>query len=63
MVCYKMRGDYLVTIFLQVGLIGMNESLLNFMGKDIGSLQGRKFTFEVLDLMREQLIKYQKRDW
>jgi len=55
-----MRGDYFGNHFSTIGLIGMNESLLNFMGKDIGSLQGRKFTFEVLDLMREQLIKYQK---
>ncbi len=57
---HKMRGDYFGNHFSTIGLIGMNESLLNFMGKDIGSLQGRKFTFEVLDLMREQLIKYQK---
>ena len=56
----KMRGDYFGNHFSTIGLIGMNESLLNFIGKDIGSPQGKKFTCEVLDFMRERLVKYQK---
>ena len=38
----------------------MNECLLNFIGEDIGSEKGRKFALEVMDFMRERLVKYQK---
>ena len=56
----KMRGAYWANHFSTIGLVGMNEALLNFIGKDIGSLQGRKFALEVLDFMRQQMIKYQE---
>ncbi len=38
----------------------MNEALLNFIGDNIASKRGRRFTLEVMDFMRERLIKYQK---
>jgi len=41
-------------------LIGMNEALLNFLGEDIGTKRGRQFSLEVMDLMRERLVNYQK---
>lgn len=56
----QMRGEYYGNHFSTIGLVGANESLLNFIGKDIGSRQGRKFTVEVLDFMRDRLVKYQK---
>ena len=56
----KMRGSYWGNHFSTIGLIGMNEALLNFMKKDIASSEGRKFTIEILDFMRERLIKYQE---
>ncbi|MFH0906744.1 MAG: ribonucleoside triphosphate reductase [bacterium] len=56
----KMRGEYFGNHFSTIGLVGMNEALLNFIGKDIGTLQGRKFTVEILDFMRERLVKYQE---
>jgi len=56
----KMRGGYWGNHFSTIGLVGMNEALLNFMKKDIGSSEGRKFAEDVLDFMRERLIKYQK---
>ena len=43
--------------FNTIGLVGMNEALLNFIGEDIGSRRGRKFALEVMDFMREKLIK------
>jgi len=42
-------------------LIGMNEALLNFLGEDIGTKRGRQFSLEVMDLMRERLVNYQKK--
>lgn len=46
--------------FSTIGLIGMNESVLNFMQKDLSDPEARKFAGEVLTHMRERLIKYQE---
>ena len=56
----KMREQYYANHFSTVGLVGMNEALLNFIGENIASKRGRKFALEVLDFMREKLVKYQK---
>jgi len=56
----KMRGSYWGNHFSTIGLLGMNEALLNFLEEDTGSTRGRKFTIEVLDFMRDKLITYQK---
>ncbi|AEF16966.1 anaerobic ribonucleoside-triphosphate reductase [Thermoanaerobacterium xylanolyticum LX-11] len=56
----KMRfGSYWQNHFNTIGLIGMNEALLNFMGCDITSEKGRNFALEVLDFMRNRLEDYQ----
>jgi ribonucleoside-triphosphate reductase (formate) len=46
--------------FSTIGLVGMNEALLNFIGKDIATDEGRKLALEILDYMRDQLQKFQK---
>ena len=56
----KMRGTYYGNHFSTIGLVGMNEALLNFIGEDIGSRKGRKFALEVLEFMRDRLVNYQK---
>jgi len=56
----KMRGNYWANHFSTIGLIGMNESLLNFMKKDITTEEGRKFALDVLNFMRDKLKIYQK---
>jgi ribonucleoside-triphosphate reductase len=56
----KMRGQYYANHFSTIGLVGMNETLLNFIGENIASKRGRRFTLETLDFMRERLVKYQK---
>jgi len=56
----KMRGHYFANHFSTIGLVGMNETLLNFLGVNIVSKKGRNFALEVLDFMREKLIAYQK---
>ncbi|MCA1755158.1 MAG: ribonucleoside triphosphate reductase [Spirochaeta sp.] len=45
--------------FSTIGLVGMNEALLNFMGADISNPEARAFAGRVLDHMRERLISYQ----
>ena len=57
---FKMRGSYFGNHFSTIGLIGMNEALLNFLDKNIASKEGKKFTLEVLDFMRKRLVEYQE---
>jgi ribonucleoside-triphosphate reductase len=46
--------------FSTIGINGMNECLLNFMGKDITTPEGKEFALEILDFMRKQLADYQE---
>ncbi len=57
---HKRFGQYWKNHFNTIGLNGMNESLLNFMGKDIGSEEGRAFTLKVMAFMKERLKQYQE---
>lgn len=45
--------------FSTIGLVGMNECCLNFMGKNIADPLGKAFSEEVLDHMRKRLKDYQ----
>ncbi len=56
----KIRGSYFGNHFSTIGLVGMNEAVLNFLGEDIGSNKGKKFSLEIMDFMREKLVQYQK---
>lgn len=56
----KMRNTYFGNHFSTIGIIGMNESLLNFLGEDITTERGRKFALEILDFMREKMIVFQE---
>jgi ribonucleoside-triphosphate reductase (formate) len=46
--------------FATIGLIGMNESMVNFMGKDMMHLDARAFARDVLLHMRERIGRYQE---
>jgi len=56
----KLRGQYWANHFSTIGLVGMNEALLNFMNEKIVSDKGRIFAEKILDFMRNRLIDYQK---
>ncbi len=56
----KMRQSYWSNHFATIGIVGMNEMLLNFIEKDITSPAGKKLAEEVLEFMRKKLIKYQE---
>lgn len=53
-------NQYWKNHFSTIGLVGMNEACLNFLGKDITSIEGRNFAEEVMDFMRNILIEYQE---
>ena len=56
----RMRGSYWGNHFSTIGLIGMNEAMLNFIHKNMASSEGRKFTIEILNFMRHRLVVYQE---
>jgi len=45
--------------FSTIGLIGMNEACLNFLGKGIATKDGKAFAVKVLKFMRDKLIEFQ----
>ncbi len=53
-------GKYWANHFSTIGLIGMNELLLNFLGKDITTSEGQELAKEIMDFMREQILQYQQ---
>ena len=53
-------GLYWKNHFSTIGIIGMNEACLNFLGTDIGSEAGQMFSLKVLDFMREMIAEIQK---
>lgn len=46
--------------FATIGLNGMNEAVLNFLGKDISTKEGTDFSLEVLEFMRKKLSDFQE---
>jgi len=52
-------GSYWKNHFATIGINGMNEAVLNLMGKDISTTEGHAFAAETLDFMRERLMDYQ----
>jgi ribonucleoside-triphosphate reductase len=54
-------GEYWKNHFGTIGLLGMNESIKNFMpSEDITTDKGRAFALKVLDFMRDRLAGYQE---
>ena len=53
-------GQYWKNHFSTIGLIGMNEAIMNFMpGENIATPKGKEFALKVLDFMREKLEEFQ----
>jgi len=55
------EGAYWKNHFATIGIVGMNESLINFIGASIVEPEGRKFALKVLDFMRNRLGEYQEK--
>jgi anaerobic ribonucleoside-triphosphate reductase len=54
------RGSYWVNHFATIGLVGLNEAVLNLFGKTMGDEEGKAFGEEVLIHMRDRLVEYQR---
>ena len=53
-------GQYWKNHFSTIGLIGMNEALVNFMGKNIAQDEGIEFAKRIMEFMRDKLSEYQE---
>ncbi len=53
-------GSYWFNHFNTIGLIGMNEACLNFLGKDLTTPEGQKFANGILDFMRDTITRFQE---
>ena len=53
-------GLYWKNHFSTVGIIGMNEACVNFLGKDIASDIGQGFALKVMDYLRDELAEVQE---
>jgi ribonucleoside-triphosphate reductase len=54
------NGSYWKNHFSTIGLIGMNEALLNLFGYGIATEEGKRFAVKVLQFMRERLMDFQE---
>ena len=57
---YKRRGAYWSNHFSTIGVIGMNEALMNLMNETTGTKKGIALAEKVLIHMREKLVEYQE---
>ena len=46
--------------FSTIGLVGMNEACINFIGKNIADPEGKSFALKILKYMRECLADFQE---
>ncbi|HEX32651.1 MAG TPA: ribonucleoside triphosphate reductase, partial [Candidatus Acetothermia bacterium] len=55
-----LEGGYWKNHFSTIGIIGMNEAILNLYGSSIADPEGREFAARVLDFMRDRLADFQE---
>ena len=59
---YNATGQYWSNHFSTIGIVGMNEALMNLFGSDVnmGTEEGIAFAVKVLNFMRDKLVQYQE---
>lgn len=54
------HNQYWLNHFSTIGVIGMNEACVNFLGANLGTAQGLDFALRVMDYLRDRLVEFQK---
>jgi ribonucleoside-triphosphate reductase len=54
------HGKYWLNHFSTIGIVGLNEAIVNLLGVSIASNEGTDFAVRVLSRMREKLVEFQK---
>jgi len=52
-------GEYWYNHFSTIGVVGMNEAVLNLLDKDLGTQESRTFAVDVLRYIRDLLVEVQ----
>jgi ribonucleoside-triphosphate reductase len=52
-------GTFWKNHFSTIGVIGMNEACINFITKNIGTMEGQAFSLKVMDYLRDKLARIQ----
>jgi ribonucleoside-triphosphate reductase len=53
-------GKFWKNHFATIGIVGVNEAIINLLGQNIASRDGQAFAVKMLTFMRERLLKYQE---
>lgn len=53
-------GQYWMNHFGTIGVIGMNEALLNLLGEDLTTPEGQNIAIEIMNYLRDLLTEFQK---
>jgi anaerobic ribonucleoside-triphosphate reductase len=53
-------GKYWKNHFSTIGIVGVNEALINLLGQNIASRDGQAFAMKILNFMRNRLADYQE---
>ncbi|RKZ15170.1 hypothetical protein DRQ17_06790 [bacterium] len=56
----KATGSYWTNHFSTIGLVGMNEACMNFLGVPITAKEGKEWAIKILNFMREKLADFQE---
>lgn len=56
----KRYGKYWANHFSTIGIVGMNECCINFLGEDISGSRAYSFTLKVMDFIRDRLSDIQE---
>jgi len=56
----KAHKEWWKNHFSTIGINGLNESMVNFLGKNIGDKEGNEFAVKVMNFMRDKLADYQE---
>ena len=55
----KSTGQYWRNHFSTIGILGMNEAMINLIGENIGSIKGRQMAEAIMDHIRDRLVEFQ----
>ena len=53
-------GSYWYNHFNTIGIVGMNEAMLNFMGKDLTTREGQRFALDIMNALRDHMVEFQQ---
>ncbi len=56
----EQHGRYWRNHFSTIGIVGMNEAIMNLLGVSIGTAEGTDFAVKTLGVMREELMDFQE---